>query len=224
MIKVLLVDHHLVVRSGLRLMLEEYADIEILAEADNGDDGYKLCLDMKPDVLILDMNMPNSSGLATLGQLIAREPESRVIMFSPFDEVTYAIQAISAGAKGYLLKSSNSAEVVQAIRQVVSGKSYLSTEVAQNIALHNINPQDNPLRTLTSREFEIFRLLAEGDDIESIAQRLKIGHKTVANYQTALKHKLNISSPIQLVRLALKFRVITLNLSLVSLFIFPYEV
>jgi len=224
MIKVLLVDDHLVVRSGLRMMLEEYADIEILAEAGNGDDGYRLYLDLNPDVLILDMNMPNSSGLATLGQLIAREPQSRVIMFSPFEEVTYAIQAISAGAKGYVLKSSSSKEIVQAIRQVADGKSYLTTEIAQNIALHNINPQDNPIQSLTPREFEIFRLLAEGHDIESIAQRLKIGHKTVANYQTALKNKLNISSPIQLVRMALKFRVITLNLSLMSLVLLPFEI
>jgi DNA-binding NarL/FixJ family response regulator len=219
MIKVILVDDHAVVRSGIRRLLDDHADIEVLAEADNGDEGYRHYLEQKPDVLILDMNMPNSSGLATLGQLIARDPAARVLMFSSHQEVTFAVQAISAGAKGYVLKSSSADEMVQAIRQVSRGKSYLSSQVAQDIALHNLSGQDNPMQSLTPREFEIFRLLAEGEEIESIAMRLKIGNKTVANYQTSLKHKLNISTPIQLVRLALKHRVITLQMALLPLFV-----
>lgn len=223
MLKVILVDDHAVVRSGLRRMLDEHNDIEVLSEADSGDEGYKQYLELKPDVLILDMNLPNSSGLATLAQLIARDPSARVVMFSSNREVTFAVQAISAGAKGYVLKSCPAEEVVAAIRQVGKGKSYLGSEVAQDIALHNLSGQDNPMQSLTPREFEIFRLLAEGEEIEVIAERLKIGHKTVANYQTSLKHKLNISTPIQLVRLALKHRVITLQLALMPICLASFD-
>ncbi len=211
MISVILVDDHVVVRSGVKRLLEDQIDLKVAAEASNGDDAYKLYHQYLPDVLILDMNMPGSSGLATLGHLRARYPDARVIMFSMHAEATFAVQAISAGAKGYVLKSSTSEDMIQAVRQVAIGKSYLSPEVAQQIALQNISADDDPTRTLTPREFEIFRLLAEGSEIEVIAHTLKIGHKTVANYQTQLKHKLNIHTPVQLVRLALKHHIISLQ-------------
>lgn len=211
MVKVILVDDHIVVRTGVKRLLEDQHDLSVIAEAGNGDDAYKLYHQHQPDVLILDMNMPGSSGLATMGQLIARYPQAKVIMFSMHTEVSFAVQAISAGAKGYVLKSSTPEEVIQAVRQVASGKSYLSAEVAQNIALHNLSQEDDPTRVLTPREFEIFRLLAEGTEVDIIADTLKIGQKTVANYQTQLKHKLNIHTPIQLVRLALKHHIISLQ-------------
>ena len=210
MIRVALVDDHEIVRLGIRKILDDSPDIDILGEADTGDDGYKLYLSVAPDVLLLDMNMPGCSGLALLGQLVARDSEAKVIMLSSHEEMTFAIQAIGAGAKGYILKSSSSEEVMQAIRTVANGNSYLSAEVAQNIALQNLIHQENPLQKLTSREFEIFRLLAEGVEIDVIAERLKIGPKTVANYQTTLKHKLNIATPVQMVRLALKHHVVSL--------------
>jgi len=211
MIRVILVDDHVVVRTGVKRLLEEQTDLRVIAEAATGDDAYKLYQQYQPDVLILDMNMPGSSGLATLGQLIARYVKAKVIMFSMHTEVSFAVQAISAGAKGYVLKSSTPEEMIQAVRQVASGKSYLSAEVAQNIALHNLSQENDPTRVLTPREFEIFRLLAEGAEVDMIASTLKIGHKTVANYQTQLKHKLNIHTPIQLVRLALKHHIISLH-------------
>lgn len=211
MIRVILIDDHVVVRTGVKRLLEEQADLQIIAEADTGDDAYKLYHQHQPDVMMMDMNMSGSSGLATLGQIKARYPEAKLIMFTSRPEVVFAVQAISAGAKGYVLKSSTAEEVIQAVRQVASGKSYLSSEVAQVVALQNISSDDDPTRSLTPREFEIFRLLAEGDDIDTIAETLKIGHKTVANYQTQLKHKLNIHTPVELVRLAIKHQIISLQ-------------
>jgi DNA-binding NarL/FixJ family response regulator len=211
MVKVILVDDHAVVRSGVRRLLEDQDDLKVIAEADNGDDAYKLFHKMHPDVLLMDMNMPGSSGLATLGQIIARYPNAKVVMFSMHSEVTFAVQAITAGAKGYVLKSSTSEEVITAVRQVAAGMSYLSGDVAQKIALYNLSDEHDPTQILTPREFEIFRLLAEGVDVEQIAVTLKIGHKTVANYQTQLKHKLDIHTPVQLVRLALKHHIISLQ-------------
>ncbi len=211
MIRVILVDDHVVVRSGVKRLLEEQLDLQVVAEADTGDEAYKLYHQHQPDVILMDMNMSGSSGLATLGQIKARFPEARLIMFTSRAEVVFAVQAIGAGAKGYVLKSSTTEEVIQAVRQVATGKSFLSTEVAQAIALQNISADDDPTRSLTPREFEIFRLLAEGADIDTIAETLKIGQKTVANYQTQLKHKLNIQTPVELVRLAVKHQIISLQ-------------
>jgi DNA-binding NarL/FixJ family response regulator len=211
MIKVILVDDHAVVRSGVKRLLEEQVDLQVVAEADSGDDAYKLYHQHQPDVMLMDMNMSGSSGLATLGQIKARYPEAKLIMFTSRTEVVFAVQAVGAGAKGYVLKSSTAEEVIQAVRQVAAGKSYLSSEVAQAIALQNISADDDPTRALTPREFEIFRLLAEGADIDTIAETLKIGQKTVANYQTQLKHKLNINTPVELVRLAVKHQIIRLQ-------------
>lgn len=211
MIKVILVDDHAVVRSGVKRLLEEQADLQVVAEADSGDEAYKLYHQHQPDVMLMDMNMSGSSGLATLGQIKARYPEAKLIMFTSRTEVVFAVQAVGAGAKGYVLKSSTADEVIQAVRQVAAGKSYLSSAVAQAIALQNISADDDPTRALTPREFEIFRLLAEGADIDTIAETLKIGQKTVANYQTQLKHKLNINTPVELVRLAVKHQIIKLQ-------------
>lgn len=211
MIKIILVDDHVAIRSGVKRLLEEQADLTVVAEAENGDEAYRLYHQHHPDVMLMDMNMPGSSGLATLGQLKARYPDARVIMFTNHTEVVFAVQAISAGAKGYVLKSSTPDEVIQSVRQVASGKSYLSPEVAQQIALQNIAADHDPTRALTPREFEIFRMLAEGAEIDTIATTLKIGQKTVANYQTQLKHKLNIHTPVELVRLALKHHIISLQ-------------
>lgn len=216
MINVILVDDHPVVRSGVKHTLVGKPHIQLIAEAENAKQGYQLFIEKRPDVLLLDLDLPDSS-LAMLGQLIASYPEAKVIVFSSHEDTTFAVQALSAGAKGYLLKSSEPEELVTAIQHVAHGKAYLTPQVAQEIALQKLNFGDNPMRDLTPREFEVFRLLAEGEDLESIADHLKIGQKTVANYQTILKQKLNITSPIQLIRLALKHRVITVNFSMLPM-------
>lgn len=211
MIRIILVDDHIAIRSGVKRLLEEQPDLNVIAEAEHGDEAYRLYHQRHPDVLLMDMNMPGCSGLATLGQLKARYPDARVIMFTNHTEAVFAVQAIIAGAKGYLLKSSTSEEVIKAVRQVAAGDSYLSPSVAQQLALQNIAAHDDPTRALTPREFEIFRMLAEGAEINTIADTLKIGQKTVANYQTQLKHKLNIHTPVELVRLAIKHHIISLQ-------------
>lgn len=211
MIRIILVDDHIAIRSGVKRLLEEQTDLNVIAEAEDGDEAYQLYHRHHPDVLLMDMNMPGCSGLATLGQLKARYPDAKVIMFTNHAEAVFAVQAVSAGARGYLLKSSTSEEVIKAVRQVAAGDNYLSPSVAQQLALQNIAAHDDPTRALTPREFEIFRMLAEGAEVNTIANTLKIGQKTVANYQTQLKHKLNIHTPVELVRLAIKHHIISLQ-------------
>ena len=177
-IRVLLADDHEVVRSGLARMLERNDDMHIVGEATSGEQAYQMYT------------------------------KAKVIMFSMHENVTLAVQSMSAGAAAYLAKSGDSEDIVKAIRQVMDGKSYLSSEMAQRIALQSVSGSEDPIQRLTVREFEVFRLLAEGHALEYIAETLNLGQKTVANYQTMLKQKLGFHSSVELVRLAIKYNVI----------------
>ena len=208
-IKVMLTDDHSVVRSGLCRLLEQNADIQVVGEADSGEQAYRSYADINPDVLVMDMSMPGMGGLEAMRRILNRWPDARVIMFSMHENATYAIQSLTAGAMGYVAKSGHAEDLIKAVREVAHGKSFLSADMAQKVALQSLTGDDNPTQRLTSREFEVFRLLAEGKLVEEIARRLNIGQKTVANYQTSLKQKLNINSPVELVRLAMKYGVIS---------------
>jgi two-component system invasion response regulator UvrY len=208
-IRVMLTDDHAVMRTGIARLLERNDNITIVGEADSGEQGYQMFTELEPDVMVMDMSMPGIGGLEALRRIINRHPKAKVIMFSMHENITFAIQAMTAGAVGYVAKSGEAHELVTAVNQVVSGKSYLNADMAQKIALQNMGESDNPMQCLTAREFEVFRLLAEGRVVDEIAEILTIGQKTVANYQTSLKQKLKIQSSVDLVRLAMKYDVIT---------------
>lgn len=207
-IRVMLTDDHEVVRSGIARLLECSDDIKIVGEAESGEQAYQLYSELEPDVMVMDMSMPGIGGLESLRRIITRHPKAKVIMFSMHENVAFAVQAMTAGAVGYVAKSGEAQELVTAVRQVMTGKSYLNAEMAHKIALQNLGNTDNPMLRLTAREFEVFRLLAEGHLVDEIATMLTIGQKTVANYQTSLKQKLDIQSSVDLVRLAMKYEII----------------
>ncbi|KKN28330.1 hypothetical protein LCGC14_0855260 [marine sediment metagenome] len=209
MINVMLTDDHAVVRSGLCRLLEQNQDIKVVSEAESGEQAYQYYPQFSPDVLVMDMSMPGMGGLEALRRILNRWSNARVVMFSMHENATYAIQSLTAGAMGYVAKSGNAEDLVKAVREVAQGKSFLSADMAQKVAIQSLTGDDNPTQRLTSREFEVFRLLAEGQLVEEIARRLNIGQKTVANYQTSLKQKLDIHSPVELVRLAMKYGVIS---------------
>ncbi len=211
MTQVMLTDDHAVVRSGLCRLLEQNNDIKVIGEADSGEQAYQLYPELDPDVLVMDMSMPGMGGLEALRRILNRWPSARVVMFSMHENATYAIQSLTAGAMGYVAKSGHAEDLVKAVREVAQGKSFLSADMAQKVAMQSLTGEDNPAQRLTSREFEVFRLLAEGKLVDEIARCLNIGQKTVANYQTSLKQKLDISSPVELVRLAIKYGVISEN-------------
>lgn len=211
MITVILVDEHHVVRAGIKRLIEEQSDILVIAETNQSDQLPALYEEYQPDVFIIDMNTAYGSTLNRVNELTMTYPSARVMIFSNLPESFFANEAIQSGAKAYIRKTSTIEELLLAIRSVAAGKTYLSVDIAEKLALKNVADEQEPSTILTPREFEIFRLLAEGMEVESIAKELKISLKTMANYQTQLKQKLNIATPIQLVRLALKHRVITLN-------------
>lgn len=204
----MLTDDHAVVRSGLGRLLEQNDGIQIVGEAESGEQAYQTFPEIRPDVLVMDMSMPGMGGLEAMRRILNRWPQARIIMFSMHENATFAIQSMTSGALGYVAKSGHAEDLVKAVREVAQGRSFLSSDMAQKVALQSLTGGDNPAQKLTSREFEVFRLLAEGMLVEEIALSLNIGHKTVANYQTSLKQKLGINSPVDLVRLALKYGVI----------------
>ena len=207
-IRVLLTDDHVIVRSGLRRLLGQHDDFCVVAEAESGEQAYQLFGEVMPDVVVMDMSMPGIGGLEALRRIISRHPDAKIIMYSMHENTTFASQAMAAGAMGYITKSGKADDLVTAVRGGAEGKRFLSPVIAHNIALQSMTGGDNPLQTLTTREFEVFSLLAEGKGTDEVATVLSIGQKTVANYQCSLRHKLNVSNPVELVRLAIRYGVI----------------
>ena len=206
-ISVMLTDDHEVVRSGLRRLLEQHDTITVVAEAESGEQAYQRFGDYLPDVLVMDISMPGTGGLEALRRIKLRYHDAKIIIFSMHENTTFAVQALTAGAMGYVAKSGDAQDLVQAVISVSQGKNYLSPSIAEKVTLQTLN-DDNPVDKLTAREFEVFRLLAEGKVVDDISSLLNISYKTVANYQTLLKQKLGINSPVDLVRLAIKYEVI----------------
>lgn len=203
-LRVMLVDDHDIVRSGLRRLIDQNDDMKVVAEATDGEQAYKIFADTLPDIVVMDISMPGMSGLEVLKRIRSRFPTARIVIFSMHENVAFANQALSIGARAYVTKAGISNEVLLAIREVAAGRCYVNPSMAQKIALKSIAGGNDLLAQLSPREFEVFRLLAEGNGVDEIARILHISQKTAANYQTALKHKLGISSPVDLVRLAIR--------------------
>ncbi len=208
-IRVILADDHNVVRSGLRRLLELCGDIDVVAEADSGEQACKIYGDFQSDVMVMDLSMPGIGGLEALRRILSVAPKAKVVIFTMHENTAFATQALSAGARGYVAKSSLADDLLLAVRETAAGKTYISPSIAQKIVMQSISGSPDPMERLSSREFEVFRLLAEGAGIDDIANNLQISQKTASNYQTALKQKLGISNAVELVRLAIRHDVIS---------------
>ncbi|MEX2523977.1 MAG: response regulator transcription factor [Gammaproteobacteria bacterium] len=207
-IKVLLVDDHAVVRAGYRLLLRNSSEIDIIAEADNGENACRLYADLTPDVVIMDLSLPGMGGLEAIRRILARDPKARILVFSMHEDMVFVDQAVNAGAKGYITKSSAPDVLIDAVQKIASGKSYLDDETAQTLAYQKLRGDDTPFSGLSTREFEIFCYLAEGMNSSEIADRLSLSYKTIANYSTQIKSKLNAGSVAELTRMAIRHGVI----------------
>jgi two-component system invasion response regulator UvrY len=203
-VRVLLVDDHAVVREGYRRLLERTSEIEVVAEAATGEDAYRVFCELNPDVVVMDINLPGMSGIEAARRMLAREPDARVLMFSMHEDALFGSRALQAGARGYVTKASAPEVLVEAVKAVSAGRLYISHDMAQELALQTVPGQDLPLNALSPREFEVFRLLAEGKSVADIARILSLSQKTVANYQSLIKQKLDADTSAQMVWIALK--------------------
>ena len=207
-IRVLLVDDHAVVRAGYQMLLKNTEDIEVVAEADTGESACKQFIDFQPDVVVMDLSMPGIGGLEAIRRMIARNADAKILVFSMHDDTVFVEQALQAGAKGYITKTSEPEILVEAIRSLASGQSHLDADLAQRLAIQKSLGTDSLLSSLSTREFEIFCLLAEGLNSSEIAKRLSLSYKTVANYSTQIKSKLNVSTLADIARLAIRYNIV----------------
>jgi len=205
---IVLVDDHAVVRAGVRRLLEQEPLFEVIGEADSGEKAYQIFGELKPDVMVMDLSMPGMGGLEGIRRILMRYEKAKILVLSMHEDLSFANQALKLGAKGYLTKNTLADDLVKSIETVTQGDVFLSDEIAKKMAMQSISGNQDPVHELSAREFEIFRLLAEGLDIDAIASTLNISSKTVSNYQTMIKQKLNINTPIELIRYAIKVGVI----------------
>ncbi|HZR85875.1 MAG TPA: response regulator transcription factor [Bradyrhizobium sp.] len=205
--RVLIVDDHPIVASGCRALLAGRDDIQggiVLSEAADAESGERAFTAEHPDVCVIDINLPTVSGFELARRILSRDASARIIMFSMNDDPIFAARAIEAGAKGYVSKSGDPDELVEAIRQVGKGGTYLPSAMARSIAFAGPAVAQNPLSKLTAKEMEILRLLSAGKSLSEIAWLVHSSYKTVANTSSLMRQKLGVRTSAELVRLAIE--------------------
>ncbi|HZT39258.1 MAG TPA: response regulator transcription factor [Bryobacteraceae bacterium] len=204
MIRVFLADDHTMVRQGFRLILSSQPDIEIVGEAGNGREAVELAEKLHPDVIVMDVAMPELNGIEATRRLAASSPRSRVLALSMHKDSVYVREILRAGARGYLLKDSIDSDLVNAVRAVARGDGYLSPGVSDAVLSDYRRHVTDPLDLLTSREREVLQLIAEGKTNKEIATSLKLSVYTVDAHRGRIMEKLNLHSTGELVRFAVR--------------------
>lgn len=200
-VTVLLVDDHAVVREGYRRLLEKRGNIVVVGEAQNATEAHEQFCRLSPQVVVMDIALPGVSGIEAMRRMLARKHETRVLIFSMYEDVIYANRALQAGACGYVTKASAPNVLVEAVHAVAHGKKYLSADIAQELALRHVATDSEATNGLSPREFEVLRLLVQGHSVRDIAQTMGLNPKTVANHQSVIKQKLGAETAVQLVRI-----------------------
>ena len=201
--RVLIVDDHRIVASGCRALFADDPEIEVMEAAD-AEAGERVFGEQDPDICVLDINLPTVSGFELARRILGRDASARIIMFSMNDDPVFAARAIEIGAKGYVSKTGDPQDLVEAIREVGNGGVYLPPAMARSIAFAGPAFAQSPLARLTSREMEILRLLSVGKSLSEIAWLIHSSYKTVANTSSIMRHKLGVRTSAELVRLAIE--------------------
>jgi two-component system invasion response regulator UvrY len=202
-IKVVLVDDHAAVRTGFRLLLESAGDIEVVAEMESGEEINQQINKIVPDVIVMDLSMHGMGGLEAIRRVRLKSAKVRILVFTMHDNVAFVEQSMEAGANGYITKNNVGNVLLQAIRKVHAGESYIEEKFMEQLSMRQNLGTGTVLGSLSRREFQIFCKFAEGLSVQEIADELSLSIKTVANYQTQIKEKLGISSTAELVKLAI---------------------
>jgi NarL family two-component system response regulator YdfI len=204
MIRVLIADDHLVVREGLSAILEVAGDIEPVGEAADGAEAVRLAGELSPDVVLMDLRMPNLDGIEAIRQIRARYPAIEIVILTTYDDDEYIVQGLRAGARGYLLKDTSRQVLFNAIRAAARGESLLPSAVVEKVVAHLAKPQPAPRAPLSNREQEVLVLLAEGAANKEIAFQLHITERTVKAHVTSILNKLGVNSRTEAVAVALR--------------------
>lgn len=203
-IRVMLVDDHAVVRMGFCLLLRGTDDIDVAAELGSGEEACRRYLDVRPDVVVLDVSMPGIGGLDALARIRAKDAAAKVLVLSAHEDTIHATRSIQAGALGYLTKRGAPEELIGAIRQVARGKPFIEPAIAQQMAIAQAAGRRNPIDVLTAREFQVFVALAKGQSANSIAETMSLSPSTVGTHLYNVKQKLGAANAAELTLIAIR--------------------
>ncbi len=201
-IRIFLVDDHALVRTGMRMILSSQTDMDVVGEAENGEDALAQIRRLRPDVVLCDLHLPGISGLEVTERIVKGDYGPRVVIVSVLEDGPIPKRVIEAGASGYVGKAGNSVELLNAVREVARGRRYLASGVAQNLALSSLGGSGSPFDMLSKRELEVAMLLLQGLRQEDIAKRLSLSAKTVNTHKSRLFEKLEIQDNMSLARMA----------------------
>jgi len=209
MIRVLITDDHAIVRRGLKQILAETSDIVVTGEAETGFQAIKITRQDAYDVMLLDIGLPDKSGIEVLRQIKKEHPKLAVLILSMHTEHEFAVRALKAGASGYLTKQSAPAQLITAIRHVAAGKKYITPALAEELANSlNENAEQPPHTTLSDREFQTLRLIASGNTLSGMSSRLCLSPKTISVYRARLLEKLKLKNTAELTRYAIRHHLV----------------
>lgn len=210
MIRALLVDDHELVRTGFRMILEGEADLEVVGEAGTGEEGIDLARRLKPDVVLMDVNLPGISGIEATERLTRSGSPMRVIVVTMQDQQPFPKRLLEVGALGYVTKGCPATELIAAVRTVARGDRYISTAIARQLALEALSPSRDasPFEALSARELEVALAVAQGQQMPDIAARMALSPKTVATYKYRVYDKLGVDNEVALANLAIRHGII----------------
>jgi two-component system invasion response regulator UvrY len=202
--KVLLVDDHSVVRMGFKMLIDSEPDMEVIAEAESGEQGIKTYKEHEPDITVMDITMPGIGGLEAIERILAHDKHAKILVLSAHEDSVHPKRALNAGALGYLTKRSAAEELIRAIRSVYKGTKYLEPSIAQQMAITQLSGENNPVEILSDREFEVFIALAKGRSTNEIAETICLSPRTVGTHLYNIKQKLNANNSAEITLIAIR--------------------
>lgn len=208
-IKIILVDDHMVVRAGFKMLLAAGDSIDVIGEAARGEQAIQLYQELSPDLVVMDLSMPGIGGLETIRRIMQRDNNALILVFSVHHEQVYINRALNAGAKGYITKNSAPDILTKAIGAIMQGETYVESGLLKCAVEHSPkNDHQSIIGEFSAREFDVFNLLAQGLTVHKIADQLCLGHKTVANYATQIKKKLQVDTTAELAHIAVNLGIV----------------
>lgn len=206
MIKVLLVDDHELVRTGIKSLLSNINGISVVAEAGSGEDGIKAVREKQPDLVLMDLKMKGISGLEATKKILHHHPDVKVLILTVCNDDVFPVRLLRAGASGYLTKDCDPEEMIRAIRAVNAGQRYISPEIAQRLALRRFSSDDeSPFDALSERELQVMLMITSGKKVQEIAEQLHLSPKTVNTYRYRLFEKLGVNNDVELTHMAMQY-------------------
>lgn len=212
-IRIILVDDHDLVRMGVRRLMDDVDEIEIVGEGGSGEEAVELTRSKSPDVVLMDLNMPGIGGLEATKKLKHINPDIKILIVTMVEDVLFPQRLLKAGASGYITKGASVSEILHAMREVLAGRRYVSPEIAQRMALSKSGDDRSPFDELSERELQVMMMLMDGHRVNDISEKLCLSPKTVSTYRYRLYDKLGVSNDVELARLAMQHGMILSSIS-----------